>query len=106
MADSSTQATVNQDAKEISKPTNPADPADQSKNVKGNDNANVPGQKVCMLLTTIMNLLTVTSSGSSKIFLQELGNLIKLLMLQISRTFKKMDWDHLQLMGVLQFSLS
>jgi len=58
-----------------------------------------------MLLITIMNLLTVTSSGLSKIFLQELGDLIKSV-LQISCTFKKMDWDPLQLMGVLQFSLS
>jgi phosphatidylglycerophosphatase A len=86
------------DNKEISKPTNP-DPADQSMNVKGNiDNANESDQQVCMLLITVMNLLTVTYSGSSKIFLQELGNLIKL-MLQILRTFKKMDWDHWQLMA-------
>jgi hypothetical protein len=46
---SSSQATVDQDNKEISKATNRADPADQTKNIKGNDNANVSGQKVCML---------------------------------------------------------
>jgi hypothetical protein len=45
---SSSQATINQDNKEKSKATNP-NPADQSKNVKRNDNANVSGQKVCML---------------------------------------------------------
>ncbi|XP_062160601.1 uncharacterized protein LOC133867853 isoform X2 [Alnus glutinosa] len=45
MASSSTPATVNQDNMGISKPTNQADLANQSKNDKGNDNANMPGEK-------------------------------------------------------------